>query len=299
MNHAVVGRKAAVTFFEREKWLVLTGLLGFLLAAICGVWVLLYGGPVSPHGDVMKAFSFNAALGIFLLSTAAIMPFAALGKLSRRIFRWSYILLALYSYGAETVQNFRGVDPRFVKDGTPFDGLVGDVFTFVALFLVLFYLFAAIQFFRSKAYRLRPELVVGIRYAMIAIMLSFAAGIWISFNNGRFVGMHGNIIWLHGLGFHALQVLPFTAWLSERSLFPVAARKRMLHLTGIAYLLALVAVGYQTFLGFPILEWSVFSLLSIICFLIALLPAILLLRRPKSPAQFYPQRVNDQVFSDD
>lgn len=140
MNQAVVGKKAAVTFFEGEKWLVLTGLLGFLLAAICGVWVLLHGGPVSPDGDVMKAFSFNAALGLFLLSTAAIMPFTALGKISREIFRWSYIFLALYSYGAETVQNFRGIDPRFVKGGTPFDDWVGDVFTFVALFLVLFYL---------------------------------------------------------------------------------------------------------------------------------------------------------------
>ena len=260
--------------------MVLTGLLGFLLAAICGVWVLLYGGPVAPDGDVMKAFSFNAALGIFLLSTAAIMPFTALGKTSRAIFRWSYILLALYSYGAETMQNFRGVDPRFVKDGTPFDDWVGDIFTFVALFLVLFYSFAAIPFFRAKAYRLRPELVAGIRYAMIAIMLSFAAGIWISINNGRFVGPHGNIIWLHGLGFHALQVVPLIAWLSERSSFAVAVRKRIIHLTGIAYLIGLVGIGWQTYLGAPVQELSLFPILSLICFLITIaLGAMLLLRR--------------------
>ncbi|MED4750718.1 hypothetical protein [Brevibacillus choshinensis] len=287
MNHVGMGKKAAVTFFEGEKWLVRTGLLGFLLAAICGVWVLMHGGPVSPDGDVMKAVSFNAALGIFLLSTAAIMPFTALGKISRSIFRWSYILLALYSYGAETVQNFRGINPRFVKGGTPFDELVGDVFAFVALFLVLFYLFAAVQFFRSKAYQLRPELVLGIRYAMIAIMLSFAAGIWISVNHGRFVGQYGNIIWLHGLGFHALQFVPFIAWLSERSSFRVVARKRMIHLTGISYMIGLVGIGSLTFLGSPILEWSVLSLLSIMCFLIALLPSILLLLRPKSSAQFF------------
>ncbi len=66
---------------------MLTGLLGFLLAAVCGVWTLINGGEVAPGGDVSKAFSFNAALGIFLLSTAAILPFSAMGVRSRAVFR--------------------------------------------------------------------------------------------------------------------------------------------------------------------------------------------------------------------
>jgi hypothetical protein len=48
--------------------------------------------------------------------------------------------------------------------------------------LVLYYLFLAIQYFRRNANKLRLELIVGIRYAMISVMLSFAAGIWISAN---------------------------------------------------------------------------------------------------------------------
>ncbi|WNC15810.1 hypothetical protein [Brevibacillus brevis] len=272
-------RKASPSFFTGEKWLVLTGLLGFLLAAICGVWVILYGGPVFPKGDVLKAFSFNAALGVFLLSTAAILPFTALGNKSRALFRWSYIVLALYSYAAETVQNFRGVDPRFVKGGMPFDVWVGSIFTFVALLLILFYLFVAVQYFRPKAYRLRPELIVGIRYAMLAVLLSFAAGVWISFNNGRLVGLHGSIIWLHGLGFHALQVVPFIAWLSERTALTHSARKAFIHLAGTAYLVSLVAVGWQTYLGHPVLEWSVLPVLAFVSLLISLAPGIVLLRR--------------------
>jgi hypothetical protein len=67
-----------VKFFEGEKWMVLTGLLGFLIAEICAIWVMLYGGPVTPDGDVLKVVSFDAALGIFLLSTAAIIPFGEL-----------------------------------------------------------------------------------------------------------------------------------------------------------------------------------------------------------------------------
>nr|WP_223192351.1 hypothetical protein [Paenibacillus sedimenti] len=278
-NQAIGGTKPEVKFFEGEKWLVITGLLGFLLAGICAVWVMLNGAEVSPNGDVSKAISFNAALGIFILSTAAISPLSGLGMKSRAIFRWSYIVLALYSYFAETVQNLRGVNPRFVKDGTAFDEGVGFIFAFVALLLVLFYLFLAVQYFRKKAYRLRPGLVLGIRYAMIAVMFSFAAGIWISVNQGRIVGLHGNIIWLHGLGFHALQALPFVAWLTERSSLTTSVRSRWIHITGCAYLLGLAAIGWQTILGNSIMEWSVLPLLAICSFLISIAPVVLLLRQ--------------------
>ena len=86
MRSAAEGTKPAGRFFEGEKWLVLTGLLGFLLAGICAGWVLLYGGPVPPEGNVSHAISFNAALGLFLLSTAAITPFSQMGTRSSSSF---------------------------------------------------------------------------------------------------------------------------------------------------------------------------------------------------------------------
>jgi len=264
-------------FFEGEKWLVYVGLLGFLLAGICGGWTLLFGGEVAPHGDVSKAFSFNAAIGIFLISTAALIPFSGMPRAGRFIFRWSYILLALYSYGAETIQNFRGVNPRFVQDGSAFDRIVGSGFSFVAMLLVLFYLFLAAFYFRSKVYRLRPELVLSIRYAMIAVLISFAAGIWISVNNGRLIGASGNIIWLHGLGFHALQALPFVAWLTEQTRWKASARSGLIHFMGITYMLGLVAMGWQTWLGHSILEWSLFPILAGACFLVSLAAGVLVL----------------------
>ncbi|WP_152395605.1 hypothetical protein [Paenibacillus guangzhouensis] len=257
-------------FFEGEKGLVYTGLLGFLLAIICGGWTLLFGGEVAPHGDVSKAFSFNAAIGIFLISTAALIPFSGMPRGGRATFRWAYILLALYSYGAETIQNFRGVNPRFELDGSAFDRIVGFGFAIVALLLVLFYLFFAVFYFRSSVLKQRPVLVLSIRYAMIAVLISFAAGIWISMNNGRFVGGSGNIIWLHGLGFHALQALPLVAWLAEQTQWKASARSGLIHMTGMAYILGLIALGWQTFLGHSILEWSLFPILAGGCFLISL-----------------------------
>jgi hypothetical protein len=261
---------SAIKLFEGERWFVMTGLLGLLLAAGCVIWVLLYGGAVAPDGDVSKAVSFNAALGLFILSTAAVLPFSGLGKKGRAVFRRFYIVLALYSYAAETIQHFRGVNPRFPENGSIFDVTVGALFGLVALLLVVGYLAVAAQYFRRRSYVLHPKLVLGIRYAMVAVMLSFAAGIWISLNSGRYIGLGGNIIWLHGLGFHALQAVPLVAWLTERTSLTDASRRGMIHLTGAAFLLGLLAIAVQTYLGHPILEWSILPIIAGDCFLVSL-----------------------------
>lgn len=280
-NQRLGGSESKPVFFQGEQALVLTGLLGFALAALCAVWVLIWGGEVAPQGDVTKAISFNAAIGIFIVSTAAILPFSGLREKARAFFRWVYIGLTLYSYAAETVQNMRGVNPRFVIDGTAFDRAVGNLFAFVALMLVVLYVYLAVQFFRQRVYKLRPELIVGIRYSMVAVMLSFAAGIWISMNQGRTVGLEGNIIWLHGLGFHALQAMPLIAWLAERSDNALHIRRRGIHLTGIAYVLGLIAIGWQTLRGAAIMEWSVLPLVAGLCFLFTIAIGVLLLRRAR------------------
>jgi len=289
MNHRMleVPHKAAGVF-KQERWLIMAGLLGFLLAGICGIWVLIYGAPVGPEGNIGKAFSFNAALGIFLLSTAAILPFSGLGTRSKAWFRWSYILLALYSYFAETVQNFRGVDPRYVRNGSVFDEAVSNLFVLVALLLVLFYVFIAVQYFRRRVLNANPEIVLGIRYAMIAVIISFAAGIWISINSGRFTGAGGNIIWLHGFGFHALQVVPFAAWLSMITLNP-ASRFIVIHLTGICYLLGLMSIGWQTLLGYTLFEWSALPIGAAFFFLVAFILSAWMV------GEAYVQHVNQRI----
>lgn len=274
--------------FRQEKWLTYTGLLGMLLAGVCAVWVMVNGAAVAPYGDVGKAFSFNAALGVFLLSTAVIMPYSGMSSRGKAIFRSVYIVLALYSYFAETVEHFRGMNPRFPRDGTAFDITVAAVFGVVAILLVLFYLWAAAQYFRRSVYQAHPEMAIAIRYAMAAVTLSFAAGIWIVVNQGSQVGTSGNLIWLHGLGFHALQLMPFMSWLSiYKAADDRLLRHRLLHLTGICFLLGLAAIGWQTLLGLSILEWSVLLFIALLSFLVAVSPIALLLRRSYSSNTSY------------
>ncbi|HZG84717.1 hypothetical protein [Paenibacillus sp.] len=266
----------AAALFRGEGALTLAGLLGFLLAGVCGAWALAFGGGVAPDGDVWKAFSFNAALGVFLLSTAAILPLSGLSDRGKRLFRRSYLILAMYSYFAETAQHFRGVNPRFPEGGAAFDTFLGIGFGIVALLLVLAYAALAAQYFRKRAAAIRPDMVLAIRYAMAAVMLSFAAGIGIALNGGSAVGESGSLLWLHGLGFHALQALPFAAWLAERK---ARARERrgLIHFAGASYAAGLAAVGWQTALGEPVLSWSLPSLLAFACFAASLAPAARLL----------------------
>lgn len=275
----------AIKLYKQETWLLLTGLLGFLLAGICGIWVLLNGGPVSPDGDISKAFSFNAALGIFIISTAIILPVSGMRLRSKSIYRWCYIPLVLFSYFAETVQNFRGVDPRFVQNGSTFDHVISVIFPAVAILLIIFYLILGAQYFRKRVMQAHPELGLGIRYAMIAVLLSFAAGIWISVNAGRYTGIDGNIIWLHGLGFHALQAIPFMAWLSIRKSVNPAVKPILIHISGLAYLLGLIAIGWQTFLGYSIAEWSLLPILAGSCFLVSFTPVIWLLSQSNTSVE--------------
>ena len=67
----------------------------------------------------------------------------------------------------------------------------------------------------KKPYQ-RPLLIMGIRYAFLSVLAANIAGIWMIFLQDRLTGEGGNIIVLHGAGFHALQILILPAWLLER-----------------------------------------------------------------------------------
>lgn len=253
--------------FQGERALVITGLLGFLLAALCAVFILIGGAERGLEGDVSKAFSFNAALGCFLLSTAAVLPLANMKRRGRQLFRRLYIGLALYAYLLETVQHVRGIDPRFTTHGGPIDVLLGNIFALVAVLMVVLYAVMAVRFFRRSVYKARPLLVLGTRYAMLGVMASFSAGIWISALQDADSGGAG-MLWLHGLGFHALQLLPAAAWLAELQRPVITGRiaRKRVHGAGLTYLAGLLLVGVQTAAGGSILSWPVLPVAAAVAF---------------------------------
>ena len=97
----------------RSPDLTALGLLGLLLAASCAAAALLRGAAIPPEGNLLDTASFDGAVGLFTLTLAVLAPGVNWTSRGRRVWGGFLIVLTLYAYGIETVQAFRGLDPRF------------------------------------------------------------------------------------------------------------------------------------------------------------------------------------------
>lgn len=268
---------SAVSIFKREKVLGMLGLLGFVIAGCAAVFMFFQGAVVLPEGNIRNVISFAAAIGIFLLSIAAILPFAGFTVRMRKVVRRLFIAAASYSYAIETLQNFRGFNPRFSKAGGPVDTLAGALFGVITLSFVIGGILLAVQFLKMKAPLSRPVLINSIRYALLSVFIANLAGLMMMSLQGRFTGAGGNYIVLHGIGFHSLQTLLLPAWLLERSKLRPCRQRLLLHTGSIAWLIAILLIAAQTRLGRSMFEVSLFPMLAGLCLLVWLFTAILAL----------------------
>jgi hypothetical protein len=252
----------SIKLFEGERGLVITGLIGFVLSAGIAIYIFFNGSIISPEGNLKDAFSFNAAIGFFILSIAAILPFTRFKPGKRKAVRWIFITASLYSYAIETVQNFRGISPRFTREGTVVDTVAGILFGVVSLVLVTLAIVLTIHFLRMKKPFERPLLILGIRYAFLSVLFANLAGIWMILLQDRLTGEAGNVIVLHGIGFHALQTLILPAWLLEKTRATVLFKKRLIHSSSISWMLSILLIGIQTALGRTVFELTLFPLLA-------------------------------------
>ncbi|MGG2065732.1 hypothetical protein [Bacillus sp. S14(2024)] len=279
-----VDKMPGMKLFDGEKLLVIISMLGFVLAVGIAVYIGLYGAIIFPEGDLERAFSFNAAIALFILSIAAILPIAGLSSRKRAAIRWAFTLTTLYAYAIETIQHFRGINPRFTRAGSAIDSIAGALFGLDSLLIIIVTVLLAIPFYRKRQTNERPLLVLGIRYALFSTIIAFASGIWMIALQGRYTGEAGNLIVLHGLGFHALQALTLLGWLSERAYTCRKHALRRIHCGSFAWTLSIVLIGLQTALGRSIFELTVLPLLSgamLLIWLATFVAAAIELLRPK------------------
>lgn len=263
-----IENEPTVKLFEGERALVITGIIGFILSAGIAIYMFFRGSIILPEGNVKDAFSFNAAIGIYILSIAAILPLTRLNTARRKAVRWLFIITSLYSYTIETVQNFRGISPRFSREGTVVDMAAGILFGVVSLVLVILAVVLAVHFFRLKKSSQRPLLIMGIRYAFISVLAANIAGLWMILLQDRLTGVTGNVIVLHGIGFHALQTLILPAWILEKAVINESFKQRLIHAGSIAWFLMIVLTGIQTALGYSVFELKPLPIIAFLLFLI-------------------------------
>jgi hypothetical protein len=249
--------------------LVIMGCIGIVLGLICVAVFLARGGaPIPPEGDLTKAASFDTAIGIYTITLALLVPEAGFSEKGRRRWMWWLIGLLAYSYTIETVQIFRGIDPRFSKVATPIEQILGGVFFLVALSVMVMFLIMAAKFFKRGRPDADSALLLAIRYGSLAALGAFAAGIWMSAIAGRQTGVSGNILPLHALGFHGLQAVPVVALLLSWAGATNHEARKWVHITGIAWTIACAAVAWQTIAGRSIFEASPAIMVSVFVLLV-------------------------------
>ena len=190
---------------------VLTGLgvLGVVAGALCMAGALIRGVAVPPEGNLIETATFNGSVGVFVLTLAVLLPGVEWTRKGRRVWTGLMVVMILYSYGIETVQAFRGLDPRFSSVAGPVDQALGGVFLLAALIIMGLFTVLAVKYFRAPS----TPVVVAVRYGAAACFIAFSIGILMSAISTRQVGEAGNLRVLHAAGFHGIQAVPFVALL--------------------------------------------------------------------------------------
>ncbi|HJS75730.1 MAG TPA: hypothetical protein VJ921_15665 [Vicinamibacteria bacterium] len=248
--------RTILRLYAHELPLFWTGMLGIALGLICIVGMAFHGVIVEPEGNLYKAASFDIAVGLYLLTLALITKIAAFTPQGLRRFRRVLIGLALYGYAVETIQIFRGFDPRFSKVSSPLDQAIGGIFFLSAIGILVCFLVLMLRFFFRPTAGEGGPLVLALRYGTVASLLGFGVGITISAQGTAHVGATGNLLPLHAAGFHALQAIPLVALLLAWARVPEGDARKTVHLAGVSWLAACLAIAWQTSTGRSVVDPS-------------------------------------------
>jgi hypothetical protein len=247
--------KQILSAFREEPGMTGVALFGIALGALMLLIAAVRGPLVPPEGDLMKPATFDLAVGFFILSLIPWLPTSGFGAAARRRWRRWMIGLVLYAFAIETIQQLRGIDPRF-SQVEPISQLFGGLFFASALGITTLSIALAARAFETRTTGRRGLLVLAARWAGTSMMIGFLAGIWLSANQGRVVAPGGNLLPLHAAGFHGVQAIPLVALLMAWSPIPIGVARRWVNIAGAAWAAACIAIWWQTALGRAVTDRS-------------------------------------------
>jgi hypothetical protein len=258
--------------YRDERALTWTALGGVALGAVTLAIALIRGPMVEPEGDLMKPATFDLALGIFILSLIPWLPMSGFTEGGRRLWRRWMVGLLIYAFGIETIQQFRGIDPRF-SEAEPASQIFGLFFFATALVITVLSIGLGARAFETRAAGRRGLMVVAARWAAGSMLIGFLAGMWLSANQGRFVGDAGNLLPLHAAGFHAVQAVPLVALMLAWSSVATDTARRWVHVAGGAWLAACLAIWWHTGMGRAVTDLRGAGLVTVVLLVVWALSA--------------------------
>ena len=255
---------------------VLTGLgvLGVAAGGLCIAGALIWGVAVQPEGNLIETATFNGSVGIFILTLAILLPGVEWTRKGRRAWTGTMVVMIVYAYGIETVQALRGLDPRFSSVAGPLDQALGGIFFLSAVVIMGLFAVLAVKYFRAPS----TPVVVAVRYGGAACFIAFGIGILMSAISTRQVGEAGNLLVLHAAGFHGIQAVPFVALLLQWARADRSITGPLVHLAGLTWLGACLALGWQSGTGGSVGAISPATVLALLCLLTFAMTVVLAAR---------------------
>jgi hypothetical protein len=257
-------REPESRLFASTRSLVYAGLIGIFLSLLFLTIIIIHGSLILPDGNLYKPFSFNAALGLFVINLAAFLPLANFTGRGRALWKGWMFFAAMGAYLIESVQPLRGVDPRFARNGDVMDILIGAVgMTFFSILIMILTIIYAWKMFQSHS--IRRTLVYGIRWSMTLIFIGFCIGIVMMFSVllADYRGQYDKFLWIaaHGFAFHSLQIFPLVAMLLEGK---TNSARKIINTTGAIWITIIVLLNLQTYIGDRVWEGRIFLINTIL-----------------------------------
>lgn len=251
------------------------GILGIALGAVCAAAGVIRGVEIPPEGNLFETASFDLAVGFFTLTLVVLAPVVTWKPRGKR--RWVVFLTAvtLYAYAIETVQAFRGLDPRTSQIAGPLDQMAGGLFFLAAQGILISFIVLAVKFFMAEATLIN----LAVRYGAVASFVAFGVGEGMSLvTQGRHVGEAGNLLFLHAAGFHGLQAIPLLGLLLTWAKAPESTTRRNIHVAGLVWLGACLAIAWQSISGRSVVELAPATAAAALFFLAWLFFAVVAIR---------------------
>lgn len=252
--------------------------LGLAQLAVAGVHVLLaavLGGSLEGPVSIRKPILFAQSFGLVSLSFAFIFDDLGLPKRSVPFLGWLSIVLSAIEVGFAAMQFWRGVPSHF-NYTTLFDGAIAGMMTAGAIAFAFFLIAVTVLALRSDLAAQPPgrrSFVYGVRLSLpLALFGLTAIGMVMLLNGGhawhgwrffvdsiegfrlgRYNGhrpeLHGggNMMSVHALATHALQVLPLVGWWAGRGGAPEARWRPRVGAVAVGYALLMAAATALAF----------------------------------------------------
>lgn len=260
-----------------QKFLYVIGSLLLVSMCVHSLVLGLTGGSMQGPVSFRKAITFAEAFGLACWSIGWLLAYLRLGRWAKGIIAALVGLCSLADVVIITLQVWRGVPSHF-NTATKFDSLLfilsGVAVMPVTLVVAALLVLSFVRLNKPVSAHLR----LAIRSSLSLMLVGMAAGLLMIANgSGNFLGFEllgsakhlagyplavepvtgGNLVAIHALGLHGMQVILLAAWLlGYTRRLSTRNQLRLTTLITVSYTLLTAMFGWQGLSGQPLSQFS-------------------------------------------